>query len=158
MKTCLKCKLLQPLTLFSKNSRMKDGKENYCKKCKVILVRNSVKKHPERVREYAKSYYEKNIHIWKDRDSRPSALKRYSITVDDYDNMFKKQKGLCAICGKSETEKNNLSVDHDHNCCSQHKSCGKCIRGLLCHRCNKILGLAFDDMRILKSAINYLKK
>lgn len=27
-------------------------------------------------------------------------------------------------------------VDHDHKCCSGDKSCGKCVRGILCPGCN----------------------
>jgi len=38
--------------------------------------------------------------------------------------------------------------DHDHVCCSGKKSCGKCLRGLLCHGCNTKLGaLENNDWR-----------
>lgn len=92
------------------------------------------------------------------RDLRREVLLRYGITKQDYTDLFVKQNGVCAICGKPEVVRKNLSIDHDHRCCTHHKSCGKCIRGLLCFRCNQALGLMNDDILILKSAIEYLTR
>jgi hypothetical protein len=63
--------------------------------------------------------------------------------------MLKVQNNSCLICGKKET-KRRLSVDHNHKT-------GK-VRGLLCSHCNHILGLSYDNIKILQSAINYLNK
>jgi hypothetical protein len=52
----------------------------------------------------------------------------------------------------------SLAVDHDHTCCSGEITCGKCVRGLLCVRCNTVLGLLRDDPEILRAAIAYLEK
>lgn len=92
------------------------------------------------------------------RNLRCEVLKRYSLTKDAYDDLFNKQNGVCAICKKPEVVRKNLSVDHDHRCCPHHKSCGKCIRGLLCFRCNQALGLLNDDVFILESARLYLQR
>lgn len=94
----------------------------------------------------------------RDRYKRKEALRRYNISIEKFDEMLDNQKGLCAICGKQETVKKYLSVDHDHDCCPSHVSCGECVRGLLCHRCNKMLGMAQDSIEILESAIEYLKR
>lgn len=60
---------------------------------------------------------------------------------------------ICSICGATESgrkgKKIRLAVDHCH-------TTGR-IRGLLCHRCNVLLGLAKDDLGILKSAAGYLE-
>lgn len=73
---------------------------------------------------------------------------RYGITVEQYKEMFEKQGGLCAICGKPEQIHANLSVDHCH-------ISGK-VRGLLCTNCNRAIGLLGDNKDILRKAIEYL--
>lgn len=70
--------------------------------------------------------------------NRIKTLKRfYNITLDQYDSILESQGGGCALCGVT-SEKNgwSLSVDHDHSCCDGRISCGKCVRGVLCNKCN----------------------
>lgn len=64
--------------------------------------------------------------------------------------MVKNQNGLCQICKSFKSNrKSRLCVDHNH-------LTGK-IRGLLCDRCNRAIGLFGDDSNILESALEYLK-
>lgn len=86
-----------------------------------------------------------------------SILKRYNLKPNEYTNLLKSQKGVCAICKKSEisitpfkNKTKRLSVDHNHKT-------GK-IRGLLCNNCNLALGNFKDSIRNLKNAIKYLRK
>lgn len=83
-------------------------------------------------------------------------LERYGLTPEQYVEMLDKQGGVCAICKKPEAKKKRLAVDHDHSCCSGIKSCGKCIRGLLCSLCNNGLGSFQDDVQALRAAVDYL--
>lgn len=82
---------------------------------------------------------------------RNTALKtKFGITLAEYEEMFDKQNGVCAICLQQEVLKNKrLAVDHNH-------VTGK-IRGLLCGKCNKGLGLFSDDFQLIMKAVNYLK-
>jgi len=74
--------------------------------------------------------------------------------------MFADQKGVCKVCGNPETKIMNgrvakLSVDHDHSCCPHHRSCGECVKSLLCGNCNAALGFAKDNPKILESLLKY---
>lgn len=79
----------------------------------------------------------------------------YGLTRERFFEIVDLQGGHCATC--SETE--GLTVDHDHGCCAQpnRKTCGKCVRAILCGRCNSALGLARDDENVLDSLANYLR-
>lgn len=65
---------------------------------------------------------------------------RYNITPEQYDEMFSAQEGVCASCGEPPKTR-ALDVDHDHACCPGERSCGKCVRGLLCRGCNWTVGV-----------------
>lgn len=72
--------------------------------------------------------------------------RRYGITPEKLQEMKYSQNNKCKICEKQ----NELCVDHCH-------VNGK-IRGLLCNNCNAALGMMKENIKIIKNAINYLKK
>jgi len=81
------------------------------------------------------------------------SLKKFGITIEDYERMFKEQNGVCAICGNPETVVTNgepwrLSVDHNHET-------GE-VRGLLCTNCNNGLGRFKDSLDLFQKALVYL--
>lgn len=80
--------------------------------------------------------------------------KHYKITLEEYQEMFNKQNGLCAICNEegfaiAVNQRQLIVIDHCHGS-------GK-IRGLLCHNCNRGLGLFKDSIDNLNNAIRYLE-
>jgi len=83
---------------------------------------------------------------------------KYGMSIEQYDALLDKQRGLCACCKQAEINGRRLSVDHDHKCCPSRMTCGRCIRGLLCQRCNQVLGKMQDSPLLLKRAIAYLKR
>jgi len=56
---------------------------------------------------------------------------RYGLTLDDYNQMLRRQNGACAICKKPQ-EETRLYVDHCHT--THH------VRALLCPKCNTTVG------------------
>lgn len=78
---------------------------------------------------------------------------KYGLTIQDYNQMFDKQKGRCAVCGKHESELGKrLDIDHNHNT-------GK-IRGLVCTACNRRIGRyehnRLKNSEFLENIENYL--
>ena len=86
----------------------------------------------------------------------------FNLSQEDLKDMLIDQKGACPICGVILTfEKKGSTravVDHDHNCCPDNKTCGKCVRALLCVKCNSALGLLNDDPTSLRAAALYVEK
>jgi hypothetical protein len=61
---------------------------------------------------------------------KPTRAKQLGVSDDEYARLLKAQGGGCAICG-TKPKTRRLHVDHDHKT-------GE-VRGLLCHRCNRVL-------------------
>jgi hypothetical protein len=83
--------------------------------------------------------------------------RRFGITIEEYDAMFARQDGLCAICLEPSTQVHrksgkvrSLAVDHDH-------ATGR-VRSLLCTDCNTVLGLADDSPQRLRDMADYLER
>jgi len=74
----------------------------------------------------------------------------YGITPVDYNRMYERQLGGCAICGKMipPVWKTGVHIDHDHKTDK--------VRGLLCRGCNHGLGNFNDNTNTLMSACEYL--
>ena len=82
-------------------------------------------------------------------------LRNYGLGPGEYETRLQEQGGLCAIC-RIPTDR-RLHVDHDHSCCPTNgKSCGRCVRGLLCSSCNTGLGSFRDSPTTLQAAVAYL--
>lgn len=83
--------------------------------------------------------------------------KVYSITEERYWELFELQGGKCAMCRRGKGKSKRLAVDHDHSCCAGPTSCGKCVRGLVCGRCNDVLAHARDQVSYFWYAWLYIQ-
>ncbi len=150
-KICTKCKKQKSFSEFAKDKSRKDGCYPQCKKCK----RKKYKEYSQqleakrRKRKYMKKYDAKRKLEVKEKN----LINKYGMTLKEWNKMFQKQKGECAICGIHQSELHwGLCVDHNHKT--------GYIRGLLCHKCNDGMGRlrADEGTHILEQAINYIKK
>ena len=136
-KVCTMCKKEKLFSSFNKNKATKDGYQYYCKECRS---------------SYAKDYI---VTTNGRKTLRARRLKHlYDLTLEDYDILYNKQKGRCAVCGIHQSELGRLfDIDHNH--------ITKEIRGLLCNKCNQAIGLFNVDkyfIKLLDSAIKYIKE
>ena len=114
-------------------------------KCKCQLCKDAKAKY---LREYRKTPRGK-LYV------RKSNLKQtHNMTLAEYQKMHDERDGLCDACGEPETQRNQygpvpLAVDHDHGT-------GR-IRGLLCMKCNRTLGLVKESIKTLNGLVSYLE-
>lgn len=140
---CMRCKVTKPVGDFWKRSATARGYQTWCKACtrQARSERERTPEDPKLTRKY-------------------KLKEAYGITLEDYDAMYQRQDGRCAICGDVKEpwepgagvggRKRFLVVDHDHET-SQ-------VRSLLCWNCNCGLGQFREDPRIMLAAAAYAKQ
>ena len=149
-KICKACGIEKSRTEYTiRQSEERNGHfVRYCKECSAAKV-----KRIYQIKHRDPTFYR--------RIDWPSKLKRlYGLTVEDYNKLLVKQGGGCVLCGETDPscgsrhyiKNNRTAFDVDHN----HKT-GK-IRGLLCTRCNRLVGLANDKIQTAKNLVKYLRK
>lgn len=129
MKRCSKCGETKALDAFHSQPSGKFGRFSYCKPC---------------ANAYAKATKKRNYSYEQTR--RWQLMTRYRITPKEVEAMTQAQGGRCALCG---VVPKRLIVDHDH--------ITKRVRGLLCYRCNAVIG-GLDDPDFRAQAVAYLTK
>lgn len=135
-KWCSSCETRLPESAFASSNGKPDGLQSRCRGCNAIIYRARADYIRDKMRE-----------------------QRFNLTREEFDAMFAAQGERCAICGGTEPGSTYWNVDHDHTCCPQAGiSCGKCIRGILCSRCNHGIGHMSDDPDRLRAAANYLEQ
>lgn len=182
---CSRCKTFKPWSEFPKNKHGTKGHQSWCRDC-FREYRGSEKKKEYLINETGRECSEcgqfkpwAEFHTRRDLSTghasnckscrkrrtriniengsiRNQELKRkYGIGPGIYQQIVTEQGDCCAICGTTEKKVSRgharyWSIDHDHRT-------GE-VRGLLCQRCNTILGLADDNIGTLENAILYLRR
>lgn len=150
-KTCTKCGGMQPKESFHILNRGILGRNAWCKSCMSKARAKCANKDREHTRKKQKEYYLANKEMIQ-RNSRKWRIAAYGLTTLDYDELC---ENGCQICGIFV---DRLYIDHDHSCCTEDsKSCGDCVRGVLCPTCNYGLGNFKDDIKLLLAAFKYLQ-
>lgn len=162
-KHCTKCKQTLPKSLFRRDKNRLDGLYPWCIECWRRYT-GATKKQPSSwssKAEYDSQRREELKDQLQDAWFGRYLWTQYRLTVEQYELMLAMQGGRCAICktadaGRARGRSNGrFHVDHDHKCCPG-RSCGKCVRGLLCNNCNTGIGFLRDDPKIMREAIRYL--
>jgi hypothetical protein len=147
--------------------RVKASQKKWCEN-NTLKRRASIKKwraeNKERRNEYQRGWYARNPHKIKEyhenqKRNNPESvkasviktgLKRFNLTVREYNAMLEKQGHVCAICGEKNKNGRRLSIDHCH--------ASGFVRGILCNNCNAGIGYFKEDQHLLNAAITYLVK
>lgn len=137
-KRCFGCDQNVPIENFRKNRSGRFGLSARCKPCELPKAETS----PEERR---------NIYL----------KHSYRLTQKQFASLLEIQNGKCFMCpsppspAELEQADRYWHVDHDHACCPGARSCGRCVRGILCRRHNLLLG-AYENID-RESALQYLE-
>lgn len=107
-----------------------------------------------RLRKYYQDYRDHNRDAIREYNTKWKRIwsrrRLYGLTEEHFQHLLAEQLDKCAICEYRPDNPHLLNVDHNH--VAGH------IRGLLCGRCNRVLGQVQDDVVVLQAAIEYLKR
>lgn len=168
---CCGCKRFLSKDLFVPSMRVRANGGTICRACRKIYTQAYNLKNKTRINARQRVYTAANREVARQRSREywnnlspeerkvrafRAALKlRYGLTPETYDAMLARQGGGCAICGNAKGN-GCLCVDHDHRCCPGRKSCGKCLRGIICGRCNTLIGVIEKNHDLIPACEAYL--
>lgn len=76
-------------------------------------------------------------------------MRLYGLTSEEYQQIYRFQGGVCAICQRATGASKRLAVDHDH--------ATGAVRMLACTRCNRMMGHLRDDPEAFERAAECLR-
>ena len=152
---CKQCQVA--LTDDNWTTSMQKYRRYVCKVCWAARQKSYAKADPDtnkkkRVlnKRREDSWSDERRQLEKDKRKDRYLQKTYGICLEDYNRMLTEQGKACKICGTTEPgSKGVFAVDHCHS--------GGHVRGLLCNNCNMMLGLVYDNTKVLMNAIKYLE-
>jgi hypothetical protein len=144
VKQCHKCKEEKIYDNFYKSKNGKFGLSAYCKLCDNLYHKEYRKIHKKVLNQRSFQFRKDNPRAMKE-----SNLRRYNLSLHEFDQLKEMQENKCAICGDLFTEKRLPNVDHCHNL--------NTVRGLLCNWCNRALGLFRDNPKLCRIGADYLE-
>lgn len=142
MRKCTKCEKKKPEDQFYwkvKNVR----RRTECIECRKTYLRQHYRDN--------KTSYLANKDSYVSRSGGLRTLK-YRLTEEEVAELIARYDGKCWMCKDREA----IHFDHDHDCCPGSYTYGRCVRGVLCNRCNTGLGSLGDNMAGLERAMEYL--
>lgn len=143
MNRCCKCKELKDQSCFWKLKSGPNGMQRKCKDCMRVWR----EQNREAVREKKREIYVAKKSAYAIRGRENHLLRKFGITQQQYNAILNRQFGGCGIC-RVKPSGRHFAVDHDH-------VSGR-VRGLLCDRCNRLIGLAKDNATVLSAAASYV--
>lgn len=145
-KPCARCKEVKPASEFNRDPKLKSGLQSWCRPCMAWNSKRHYRNNRQAQIGRSRQWALDNPERCRARDRR-RRFAAYGITEQQFDEMLEDQGGCCAIC---KSKDNGFAVDHCHN--------SGAVRGILCQKCNKGIGLLGDDPNVIIAAARYLER
>lgn len=139
-KQCCVCLERKHFDDFYNYKNKSDGKSYRCKLCDDVARKKWKSSNVDKAR-----YSMRNNNL----------KTKYGVDIEWYETKFKEQGHKCAVCGITENQVTgdrshlNFAVDHNHDTGN--------VRGVLCNKCNRAIGMLGDSSESLNKAVNYLQ-
>lgn len=155
---CGACKMRKPPEAFRRNVETTDRRMWRCKECINKSHRGWSAQNRDHVNDASRGSSRKSRAANPSRAKETLALYRlkstHGITWPEYMALIESHDSKCGICQRdvvpipATVRAQCACVDHDHNT--------GYIRGILCHACNRAIGMLGDSVELLQAAIAYL--
>lgn len=158
-KLCSKCEQNFPVSSFYKRTGAKTY-HSACKACERAMARSWYERNRDVAKEKVKDWRLRNGEVIKQyravnrqKSYRQELVRKHGVKPDWFDSQIAKQGNMCPCCKRAFEWGNKQTTPHVDHC---HET--GVVRGILCNRCNTVLGLCSDDPKLLQSLARYLKK
>ena len=115
-----------------------------CERCSILHKQESARRYYQVIKSDP-ARFELEAKKTKDRYLQ----RKFGISLHEYDARLALQHGVCRICNGTNWDNIALAVDHDHQTGS--------VRGLLCNRCNTVIGLLNESPDLLSKIQKYME-
>lgn len=155
MTTCYLCTKDKPVTDFGIDKRSPTGRNTRCKECLATIKRDRLA--AEREANPLPELWPRDPELRRRAELDYQRFYTYGVSPAKYQELFEAQGGVCFVCKHPERERKSMSVDHDHACCVGRRSCGKCVRALLCSSCNSLEGKLAANLELVRQLLAYME-
>jgi hypothetical protein len=157
-KRCTVCGICKSINTdnFFADAQKKSGFRPECKVCTLVRVKKYQITHQREYNKWKAKWRRNNpgykgtwwSFITKEGRKHRKLMHLYGISLKQFKDMCKHQRGLCALCGLSFTKKDPPCTDHNHET--------EKVRGVIHMSCNRGLGMFKDQPWLCFSAGFYL--
>ena len=158
-KRCSKCGNDFLLSAFYQRTGAK-SRHSACKVCERAMAKDWYERNKDKATAKVKEWRQQNIGAVKQyridnrqKHYRQELVRKYGVEPTWFDEQIRQQGDSCVCCKRKFQWGDKQTSPHVDHC---HET--KTVRGILCNRCNTVLGLCKDDDKLLSSLARYLRK
>ena len=158
-KRCSKCGNDLPLSAFYQRTGSKSH-HSACKVCERAMAKDWYERNKDKATAKVKAWRQQNSDAVKQyridnrqKHYRQELVRKYGVEPTWFDEQMRQQGDSCVCCKREFQLGDKQTSPHVDHC---HET--KAVRGILCNRCNTVLGLCKDDDKLLSSLARYLRK
>ena len=157
-KRCSKCAKEFSISNFYQRTNAKSY-HSACKSCEKSMAKDWYQRNKEKANLKVRKWRDENSDAIKQyradnrqKHYRQEVVRKYKIEPLWFDEQINRQNNSCLCCNQQFKWGNKQTTPHVDHCHLTKK-----IRGILCNRCNTVLGLCGDNKELIQKLTGYLE-